>query len=740
MRTPRVTPSLASIAITALALGAGSGGQARAGADAQRADAPRGHLRAALPAREGPHSPLWPLAYWGGFQTKTAVYEPLVRFGKGGVLEPALAASWEVADAGRTVRLRLREGVVCHDGTPLTAGDVPTLLRWQGPATGGSGHGPHDVGRGDRSAHAVRLSEPWCFLEECAIVNPSHVVPAGAYDHEGTFRKPVGTGPYAVSELGGTGEMVLTPHEGWWQGRPGIARIELTRLPAELRETSGIVDWVRGGGVDLVADGEGPIVPREPLAALAGDPRVRVHVGPGSGTALLLFDTRRGPFQDRELRRRVAAAIDRNAFVRRGELAMPSPTPSSGGFAGWPAKGPSRPRQRPRRRGSPRTWCSHRRVRAGAAQPPCSPHSSVRSGSTSRSTWPPMPPTFRARVAEGRADRSHPDHARHAVRPVREPPDALPGAGGRAHRQQLPALFEDDALVTAVKSALGATTVEARVAGFAAIQRRLDESSRALYIPHRVALTIGRGDGPRDRRERLRPRPGPGDLHLPRADRILERRARGLPAPRSGRGRRTCGRRPGGGPRARRARGGRGPEGRRGRRCRQSGWNASLVLDNRKDGVWAVQSYKVFDRLGCPEIVASTTEVVHRPHRTAVDGRPSNSPDGKWLGSTQMDLEGPELTSEAKGQPVRGGGASGGRPRQPPGGRHSRVRRSNILVAADVDASRPGAELVAFTWPDGLYVLGPSPGKRASTSPSRPDAGRCGTPWCFQGRRGRPRS
>ena len=51
------------------------------------------------------------------------VYEPLVTRGKTMALEPSLALSWKLMDAN-TMRFKLREKVVFHDGTPFTADDV----------------------------------------------------------------------------------------------------------------------------------------------------------------------------------------------------------------------------------------------------------------------------------------------------------------------------------------------------------------------------------------------------------------------------------------------------------------------------------------------------------------------------------------------------------------------------------------------------------------------------------------
>ena len=150
----------------------------------------------------------------------------------------------------------------------------------------------------------------------------------------------------------------------------------------------------------------------------------------------------------------------------------------------------------------------------------------------------------------------------------------------------------------------------------------------------------------------------------------------------------------------------------------ESGWNASLVLDNGKVGVWTVKSYKVFDRLGCPEIVGLDDKgrcIV----LTSYSGRwtPLETVrDGKWLGGIDhADVDpvvpGPELyVGGEKGNVYEVVAAPRGRPRRAP-------RR----VAARPGDQHPGGggrrsargpvELVAFTWPDGLYVLGPGAGK-----------------------------
>ena len=54
--------------------------------------------------------------------------EGLLRTGPDGRLQPLLAESWTIEDAGTTILVNLRQDVFFHDGSPMTAADVKTSL------------------------------------------------------------------------------------------------------------------------------------------------------------------------------------------------------------------------------------------------------------------------------------------------------------------------------------------------------------------------------------------------------------------------------------------------------------------------------------------------------------------------------------------------------------------------------------------------------------------------------------
>jgi len=327
-----------AVVTTAVALAAVAAGEEQVVED-------RGTLRVAVSARAGPHSTLTPLVYWGGFQTKTPIYEPLVRLGPAGELLPGLLESWSASDDGREYTLRVRAGVVCHDGQELDARAVRDhLIRWRGNPGNrwlGSTDRFEQIQALDSQTVRVTLSEPWNWLRDAIAINPGHIVGAGAYDHEGSFRKTVGTGPFRLVEQTPNELYVLDAHDPWWQGRPGLARVEVRTLPTGHRETGEVLRELLEGRADLVSDGEGPLIPRRLLPQIERDPRYRVWVGPGSGVTYLRLNTARGPFADVEARRLCAAAIDRAELIAKGELghATPSLTLFRAGYGDWPAAG-----------------------------------------------------------------------------------------------------------------------------------------------------------------------------------------------------------------------------------------------------------------------------------------------------------------------------------------------------------------------------------------------------------------
>ena len=145
-------------------------------------------LRAGICGRRQELFPgLTSLSYRGGFHTKTLVYEPLFRLGPAGEPVPGLAESWKQSEDGLTWTLRLREGVISHDGARLDAAGVKEHF---GRVLANPGHDwlggcsrIRDVAATDSRTVVITLSEPWYLPGELGSINPWDIVAPGALDY-----------------------------------------------------------------------------------------------------------------------------------------------------------------------------------------------------------------------------------------------------------------------------------------------------------------------------------------------------------------------------------------------------------------------------------------------------------------------------------------------------------------------------------------------------------------------------
>lgn len=251
---------------------------------------------------------LSPLRYFGGFETKTLVYETLVQWGNDGRLAPGLASSWRVEENGKAVVLTLRDGATWSDGRKVTAAEVAVhCRRWLGLPE-------HAWLRSAVQVQTVRatgprelrfeLEQPAALLADLTVVNPAAVTAPACHDRDGNFVRPVGSGPFVV----------VGPTEGGkalrYQARDGARVVDVVRFDGDP------LDALLAGEVDAVVGSDLVAIEPARAAALRADPRFQVLQGEGSAMWLLTLRWQEGPLADPARRARVAAAIDRDELVR----------------------------------------------------------------------------------------------------------------------------------------------------------------------------------------------------------------------------------------------------------------------------------------------------------------------------------------------------------------------------------------------------------------------------------------
>jgi peptide/nickel transport system substrate-binding protein len=163
-------------------------------------------------------------------------YEPLINVDGAGRPAPGLAVSWSSADGGRTWTVRLRPGVIWHDGRRFTADDV--VFTYASLADTNFIFNPGGFWRGLGVAKlddlTVRFTPaapdsflPWRLTLPVLPEGQLSGVPFDQWPTHPTVAKPVGTGPYVFEEWRPGQSLTARANPNYWGGPPAFGRVTL---------------------------------------------------------------------------------------------------------------------------------------------------------------------------------------------------------------------------------------------------------------------------------------------------------------------------------------------------------------------------------------------------------------------------------------------------------------------------------------------------------------------------------
>jgi peptide/nickel transport system substrate-binding protein len=249
------------------------------------------------------------------------IFNSLVRKNERFEYSGDLAENYQVSPDGKTYTFTLHDGVLFHDGKPLTSADVKYTLESlfasnkkkrpsffdsaPGGAGGAAGGVPFITGieTPDPRTVVLTLRRPWNQLLSLPII------PQGSADAQKT--QPVGSGPFRFVKYDESQLIVdLAAFDRYWQGAPAIrdlrvrAILDANTLQAELQ--SNRIDLVTGAAN----------LSHDTYKFLAMDPTLKVAQFPGANIVYLGFNVERAPLDKVGVRQAIAHAIDRESIVR----------------------------------------------------------------------------------------------------------------------------------------------------------------------------------------------------------------------------------------------------------------------------------------------------------------------------------------------------------------------------------------------------------------------------------------
>ncbi len=204
----------------------------------------------------------------------SGLFDALTVMEEDGSLQPAIATAWHQEDA-LTWRFDLRDDIVFHDGTPLTAEAVAATFAWlrtdMGPISmvGQEFLNVDSVEAPSRSLVRLRLRQPDAIFPVRAsavyIVEPRAWAQLGP---EGFARTPVGTGSFMVDVWPSGGEnLVMRASAPSWRP-PKVDEIIVRVIPQAVSRAQALitgqvdvvesiafddVDMLRGAGLEVMA-------------------------------------------------------------------------------------------------------------------------------------------------------------------------------------------------------------------------------------------------------------------------------------------------------------------------------------------------------------------------------------------------------------------------------------------------------------------------------------------------------
>ena len=232
-------------------------------------------------------------------------------------IQPELAKRWAWSADQTALTFTLEQNVRWHDGKPFTAADVKctwdlilgksaTPLR-SSPRKGWYHNLKDVVTNGDHEV-TFQLNRPQpamlaLLASGYSVIYPCHVPPAEMRT------KPIGTGPFKFEEFRRNESIRLVRNTDYWRaGRPYLDAVEYTIVTNRSTSVLGFVS----GRFDMTFPGEITVPLLKDVKTQAPSAICKLTVN--NCAVNVLINRERPPFDNPEVRRALALAIDRHSF------------------------------------------------------------------------------------------------------------------------------------------------------------------------------------------------------------------------------------------------------------------------------------------------------------------------------------------------------------------------------------------------------------------------------------------
>jgi peptide/nickel transport system substrate-binding protein len=252
-----------------------------------------------------------------GVVLTSLVWDSLITTDEKGVYQPALAASWKIADDDVTVDFTLRKGVTFHNGDPITAKDVKFSLERAARDDLRFVYGA-DLKRYIKSVQILddyhvrlHLKEPFGGIMDriflTVIVPKNYIEKVG---DAGFAAKPVGAGPFRVVKFSRDVSFEVEAVENHYRKTPYVKKFTVLSVP----EAGTRMAMLKTGEADMarIFAGHVPLVEKDSNLKVLWSHNTYVQT-------LGFYDLAHpeaSPFKDLRVRQATSLAIDREGIAK----------------------------------------------------------------------------------------------------------------------------------------------------------------------------------------------------------------------------------------------------------------------------------------------------------------------------------------------------------------------------------------------------------------------------------------
>ena len=264
--------------------------------------------------------------------TASHFFDQLVEADANNQLKPSVAVSWKVIDP-TTWEIKLRPGIVFHDGSPFSADDVVFSMERaknvpNSPASFAGAVGSiAEIAAVDPTAVRIKTRAPAPqLLEQIGLVFLVSRKAAGtaATADFNSGQAMIGTGPYKFVEWKNGDRLTLIHNDAYRGHKPAYDKVTFRYIPKDASRVAALL----AGDVDLIDQ-----VPPSDVKSLKANAKIALHSTPSTRLVYLAMDSDRdetpfvtdtagkpvakNPLKDLRVRQAIEKMIDRSVIVDR---------------------------------------------------------------------------------------------------------------------------------------------------------------------------------------------------------------------------------------------------------------------------------------------------------------------------------------------------------------------------------------------------------------------------------------